>query len=161
MTKQHEQRQIQRPLRIEQLIDPDRLVQMFEKDAKAPGMSYRLVDIEGNWIGEPGKPDGFCQIMQTTKQGQQFCLQCNRQYLKEAAESRVPIMHKCEAGVVDAFAAIRIGEEVIGYVHGMQVLTEPPSPDQFEKIEELAHRLEMTDQKDAMNAALTGTPIMS
>jgi GAF domain-containing protein/ligand-binding sensor protein/two-component sensor histidine kinase len=156
-----EDKEISRPLRIEKLIEPDRLLQILEKYVKPEKALYRLMDIDGNWIGEPPDREGFCQIMQSTPTGRDFCLESNRPHLKEAAESDEPIIHACAAGVVDSIAAIRVAGDVIGYVHGMAMVLAPPSAAQSERVVELASRLNITDKKEALEAAIQKTPVMS
>lgn len=156
-----EDKGISRPLRIEKLIEPDRLLQILEKYVKSERSFYRLMDIDGNWIGEPANRKGFCQFMQSTPTGRDFCLESNRPHLKEAAESDDPVIHTCAAGVVDSIAAIRVAGEVIGYVHGMEMVLEPPSAEQSERVDELAGRLDMADKKEVLKAAIQETPVMS
>jgi AraC-like DNA-binding protein/ligand-binding sensor protein len=73
----------------------------------------------------------FCQLMASRSKSCAACLQL-QQRLEETATTE-PQTLECFAGLRESAVPVRVGENIVAYLHTGQVLMQAPSPRRFEK----------------------------
>jgi len=75
----------------------------------------------------------FCHAMSETSKTCAACLEVQGKLSEKGAESCEPVTMKCFAGFCDAAVPVRLGESLVGFLRTGQVLTEPPTEEEFDR----------------------------
>jgi len=97
------------------------------------GLPLALQPVEGwslTFAGDPNQ-NPFCALMAGTNQSCAACLQ-HQAELQKSAELEAHTL-KCFAGLCDSAVPIRVGENVVAFLHTGQILLHQPDSKQFQK----------------------------
>lgn len=99
----------------------------------ATGLSLimRPVQADEDARAEFTDPNPFCAMLSQTNQGCANCLKMQSTLEKEA-ELEPKSLH-CFAGLCDSAVPIRVGDELIAFLHTGQILLHPPNQEEFRK----------------------------
>ena len=95
--------------------------------AEALDIAAITTDLQGQPLTHASNPCLFCQLIQSSAEGQRRC-QASWQTLASAAE-RTPALQRCHAGLLYARGRIAVGDEFIATAFGGQFLTGPVEED--------------------------------
>jgi excisionase family DNA binding protein len=95
--------------------------------AEALDIAAVTTDLQGQPLTKPSNPCRFCQLIQSSAEGQRRC-QASWQALATGSE-RAPALHRCHAGLLYARGRIAVDNELIATTFGGQFLTGPVEGD--------------------------------
>jgi len=95
--------------------------------AEALDIAAITTDLQGQPLTKPSNPCRFCQLIQSSAEGQRRC-QASWQALAASSE-RAPALHRCHAGLLYARGQITVGNELIATAFGGQFLSGPVEGD--------------------------------
>ena len=95
--------------------------------AEALDIAAITTDLQGQPLTRISNPCRFCQLIQSSAEGQRRC-QASWQALAASSE-RSPALHRCHAGLLYARGRIEVGDEFIAMTFGGQFLTGPVEAD--------------------------------
>jgi AraC-like DNA-binding protein/ligand-binding sensor protein len=73
----------------------------------------------------------FCRLVQSTREGRELCLACDRHGLESARGKSSYHIYRCHAGLVDVAIPLDYKGTEIGSIYTGQVLLEPPTARRF------------------------------
>ena len=93
-------------------------------------------------LGQAGKVDfypeeersSFCKLLQSTPQGKQRCLQCDKAGMKKAFKLKAPHIYACHAGLMDVVVPLVLNGKLIGSLISGQLLTRKPTSSDFNEV---------------------------
>ena len=98
--------------------DLRRLEKIIEDYTRITEISLKVLDNKFNKIASShsGERSEFCMYIQSTEEGKHKCFCSDELLLKRCAESKLPEIHICHAGLTDAAIPLIKNGEVIGYI---------------------------------------------
>lgn len=95
-----------------------RLEKIIEDYTRITEISLMVLDNEFNTIASSYNPyrSKFCMHIQSTKEGEDKCHCSDDVLLKRCAESKLPEIHICHAGLTDVAIPLIENLEIIGYI---------------------------------------------
>lgn len=94
----------------------------------------------------------FCQIIRTSADAKEECMNCDRHACKIASERHAPYTYRCHAGLTESIAPLYLGNIVIGYLLFGHVFSYPSHEEGWENIRKLCapYHLDMNALKTAV-----------
>lgn len=111
-------------LTLTDVIDVEVLVDVQRKLANLVGISVVTADAKGKPVGTLNNFSPFCQLIRSSKIGNERCIKCDALAEKRAYERRKPIIDDCHMGLKDCCVPIIVEDKLLGGVLGGQVLVE-------------------------------------
>jgi AraC-like DNA-binding protein len=121
------------------LAESKEFEELFHIVCSLTGIRIALVDpSEPTWdkaklIHPRSLENPLCQLIQTQLEGRDRCEKCDGVHVSTASQLQHGFFYRCHAGLTDLVVPIYIDGKHIATMNGGQVLTEPPSEEQFEQ----------------------------
>jgi ligand-binding sensor protein len=112
---------ISRRYRLEELIGLDQIKQYLSRVS----VPCSILDVDGRWVGEPPAHHDLCRLITESVDGRGACAGCLGKRMQAADSIDGPLVHECLVGLYSCIAAVRVVDEVVGYVAGPIFLREP------------------------------------
>lgn len=121
-------------IRLEDVIDIE-FLQKFQDDfATAVGLASVTVDIDGKPVTKPSRYTKFCNLVHSTKIGDNRCAKSHQDGGEEAYRQGKPVAYECHAGLIDFAAPIIVEGKLIGTILGGQVIENSQSEEKYKRI---------------------------
>lgn len=149
------------PTLVERLGE-SKLYQDYERAfSEATGLPLRLRSVDSWQLPHHGqrKENPFCAMMAGKSRACAACLQV-QQVLAERA-TQAPDSETCQIGMCDTAVPVRLGDQLIGFLHTGQIFRKKPSETQFRKTLELARQWGIANTEDEMHQAYFDTRVLS
>ncbi|HEV3330648.1 MAG TPA: GAF domain-containing protein [Bryobacteraceae bacterium] len=125
-----------------------RLHEILRKHSKASRLVAIVIDRDGHSLAGPADCCAICEIAGETSSDH---LPCGDELLRRAAASDGPVTFACAAGIHAAIAAIRVGDQVAGYVVGAQSIEAPLSDEELAALDQRIGPACHHQQKDRLD----------
>src|SRR3954465_187936 len=122
---------------IESLCN-SRIYQEYERAFfEATGLPVALRAVESWQLPHHGQrsENPFCGMLATKSRACAACLQV-QQKLAETSRNEAQSV-TCQAGLCDTAVPVKMGDQLIGFLHTGQVFRKKPTPTQFDKVAKL------------------------
>lgn len=129
--------------------------------SEATGLPLRLRSVDSWQLPHHGqrKENPFCAILAGKSRSCASCLQLQQTLAESAKEcSQTEV---CQAGLSDTAVPVRLGDQLIGFLHTGQVFRKKPSEAQFKKVCELSRQWGIQTDEPTMRAAYFDTRVLS
>jgi ligand-binding sensor protein/anti-anti-sigma regulatory factor len=114
-------------MKLTDLVDVEVLQKIQDQLGTATDITAATVDLEGEPITVHSTPRRIClEVIRSVKEGREGCRQSDLSGGQQAFETRQPAIYRCHAGLVDFAVPIEVEGELVAYMFGGQILTEPP-----------------------------------
>ncbi len=121
---------------IVSLLDMDAVQQIQDALAHATGMSWELVDAEGEPITRPSSSQRLCELVRAEPTERARCISTTRIAGRRAVEQHGPARSRCNAcGLVCIVAPIQVEGRHLASWHCGQVRLGEPEPAMLERLE--------------------------
>ena len=115
--------------------DAERLEQMLRDFHNLTGICICILNAEREkLVAYPSPTNPFCCLIQTEAEGKRRCFCSDRDLLTLCEERRVPVTHRCHAGLVDTVVPIIQNDVLLGFLLFGQVCHAEDEPVPFEEI---------------------------
>jgi len=101
------------------------------RDATGLPLALRPVQPDGHALSGGVAQNNFCAILSQAKQGCAHCLKMQAA-LEKDAELEPKSLH-CFTGLCDSAVPVRVGDELIAFLHTGQILLHQPNQEEFSK----------------------------
>jgi AraC-like DNA-binding protein len=94
------------------------------------GLTLSLVSpdfAEARLFGPRSEMNAFCLALQSTKEGERRCRQCDRHMIQATAHGALPARYQCHAGLSEFAIPIRVNQRVVAVLQCGQVLERQPT----------------------------------
>jgi AraC-like DNA-binding protein/ligand-binding sensor protein len=121
--------------------------------SEATGLPLRLRSVDSWQLPHHGqrKENPFCAMMAGKSRSCAACLQLQQTLAESARDcSQTEV---CQVGLSDTAVPVRLGDQLIGFLHTGQVFRKKPSEAQFKKVYELARQWGVQSDEPAMRTA--------
>ncbi len=127
----------------------------------ATGLPVALRAVESWQLPHHGhrSENAFCGMLATKSRACAACLQ-TQQKLAETACAE-PQSVTCQVGMCDTAVPVRMGDQLIGFLHTGQVFRRKPTAAQFEKVAKLAESWGIAADREALREAYFNTRVLS
>lgn len=143
-------------------LSNSRIYQEYERAfTEATGLPVALRPVE-SWQLPHHRRRGenpFCAMMAAKSRACASCLRV-QQKLAEAARQE-PCSEVCEVGMCDTAVPVRLGDQLVAFLHTGQVFRRKPSEAQFERVAQLAAQWGVEVDKERLRTAYFSTRILS
>lgn len=128
---------------------------------EATGLPVALRAVESWQLPHHGQrsENPFCAMLATKSRACAACLQV-QQRLAETARNE-PQSVTCQVGLCDTAVPVRMGDQLIGFLHTGQVFRKKPTAGQFDKVAKLAETWGVAVDREAMRDAYMNTRVLS
>lgn len=129
--------------------------------SEATGLPLRLRSVDSWQLPHHGqsKENPFCALMAGKSRACASCLQLQQTLGEKARECSATEM--CQVGLNDTAVPVRLGEQLIGFLHTGQVFRKKPTEAQFKKVLELARQWGIQAADQEMHDAYFDTRVLS
>lgn len=129
--------------------------------SEATGLPLRLRSVDSWQLPHHGqrKENAFCAIMAGKSRACAACLQVQQALADNAREGARTEM--CQVGMSDTAVPVRLGEQLVGFLHTGQVFRKKPTEAQFRKVCDLARQWGVQNDETEMKEAFFGTRVLS
>ena len=129
--------------------------------SEATGLPLRLRSIDSWQLPHHGqkKENPFCALMAGKSRACAACLQVQQTLAETARESSQT--ETCQVGMCDTAVPVRLGDQLVGFLHTGQVFKKKPTEAQFKKIVELARTWGVQSDEAELKEAFFGTRVLS
>ena len=127
----------------------------------ATGMPLKLRAVDSWQLPHHGsrKENPFCAMMATRSRACASCLQiqqCLGETAREESKSAT-----CSVGMTDTAVPVKLGHQLIGFLHTGQVFRKKPTEAQFEKVAEMTKEWGIQAPMEELRKAWFGTRVVS
>src|ERR1051325_2491564 len=128
---------------------------------EATGLPLRLRSVDSWQLPHHGqrKENPFCALMAGKSRACAACLQV-QQTLAESARNAAQT-EPCQIGMCDTAVPVRLGDQLVGFLHTGQVFKKKPTEAQFRKVVDLARSWGIQNAEADMKEAFFGTRVLS
>jgi AraC-like DNA-binding protein len=105
------------------------------------------------------KENPFCAMMAGKSRACASCLQLQQTLAEKACETSQT--ETCQVGLCDTAVPVRLGEQLIGFLHTGQIFRKKPSEAQFKKVLELSRQWGIQETDADMREAYFDTRVLS
>jgi AraC-like DNA-binding protein/ligand-binding sensor protein len=144
-------------------LTQSKIYQEYERAfSEATGLPLALRPVESWQLPHHGKraENRFCALLASRSKACAACLQVQQQLADGASSSSAPHTVTCAAGLSDTAVPVRMGEELVGFLHTGQVFRRKPTEAQFKRTAELAAQWGIEAQPHELKSAYFDTPVM-
>jgi AraC-like DNA-binding protein len=129
--------------------------------SEATGLPLRLRSVDSWQLPHHGqrKENRFCAIMAGKSRACAACLQVQQSLAENARETARTEM--CQVGMCDTAVPVRLGEQLVGFLHTGQVFKKKPTENQFRKVVELARQWGIQNTEVEMKEAFFGARVLN
>jgi AraC-like DNA-binding protein len=129
--------------------------------SEATGLPLRLRSVDSWQLPHHGqrKENPFCAMMAGKSRACAACLQLQQTLADKAREASCT--ETCQIGMCDTAVPVRLGEQLVGFLHTGQVFKKRPTEAQFRKVMELARGWGVQNNEMEMKEAFFGTRVLS
>jgi AraC-like DNA-binding protein len=128
---------------------------------EATGLPVALRSVESWQLPHHGQrsENAFCAMLATRSRACAACLQ-TQQRLAETAQNEAQTV-TCAVGLCDTAVPVRMGDQLIGFLHTGQIFRRKPTPVQFDKTATLVESWGVQADREAMKEAYFGTRVLT
>jgi AraC-like DNA-binding protein len=128
---------------------------------EATGLPLRLRSVDSWQLPHHGqrKENAFCALMAGKSRACAACLQVQQTLAESARESAQT--ETCQIGMCDTAIPVRLGDQLVGFLHTGQVFKKKPSEAQFRKVVDLARGWGIQTGETEMKEAFFSTRVLS
>lgn len=128
---------------------------------EATGLPVSLRPVESWRLPHHGRrgENPFCAMMAARSRACAACLQV-QQKLAETAQYEAQ-SHNCEVGLCDTAVPVRLGDELVGFLHTGQVFRKKPTEAQFARVVKLVREWGVDVDLAQLRTAYFGTRVLS
>jgi AraC-like DNA-binding protein len=129
--------------------------------SEATGMPLRLRSVDSWQLPHHGqrKENPFCAMMAGKSRACAACLKVQQTLAESARDSAQTAT--CQVGLSDTAVPVRLGDQLIGFLHTGQVFRKKPSPAQFRKVYELTQQWGIQNSEEQLKEAFFATRVLS
>jgi AraC-like DNA-binding protein len=129
--------------------------------SEATGLPLRLRSIDSWQLPHHGqrKENPFCAFMAGKSRACAACLQVQQALADTARESSQT--ETCQVGMCDTAVPVRLGDQLVGFLHTGQVFKKKPTEAQFKKVVELARTWGVQNDENELREAFFSTRVLS
>jgi AraC-like DNA-binding protein len=129
--------------------------------SEATGLPLRLRSIESWQLPHHGqrKENPFCAMMAGKSRACAACLQVQQTLAETARNSSQSEV--CQVGLCDTAVPVKLGDQLVGFLHTGQVLRKKPTEAQFRKVYELTQRWGILNTEEELKDAFFATRVLS
>jgi AraC-like DNA-binding protein len=146
---------------VERLAESNLYADYERAFTEATGLPLRLRSVDSWQLPHHGqrKENAFCALMAGKSRACAACLQVQQTLAESARESAQT--ETCQIGMCDTAIPVRLGDQLVGFLHTGQVFKRKPSEAQFRKVVELARGWGIQTAEAEMKEAFFGTRVLS
>src|SRR6185436_1401276 len=121
--------------------------------SEATGLPLRLRSIDSWQLPHHGqrKENPFCAMMAGKSRACAACLQVQQTLAESARDCSQSAT--CQVGLSDTAVPVRLGDQLIGFLHTGQVFRKKPSASQFRKVYELTQQWGIQNSEEELKQA--------
>lgn len=129
--------------------------------SEATGLPLRLRSVDSWQLPHHGqnKENPFCAMMAGKSRACAACLQLQQTLAESARDESQTEM--CQVGLCDTAVPVRLGEQLVGFLHTGQVFRKKPSEAQFRKVLELTRQWGIQETPEDLKEAYFDTRVLS
>jgi AraC-like DNA-binding protein len=129
--------------------------------SEATGLPLRLRSVDSWQLPHHGRSreNAFCAMMAGKSRACAACLQVQQALAEKARETSQS--ETCQVGLCDTAVPVRLGSQLIGFLHTGQVFRKKPTEAQFKKIYQLTQQWGIQSDEREMKEAYFGTRVLS
>jgi len=105
------------------------------------------------------KENPFCALLAERSKACAACLQVQQALAEKATDNAASVT--CQAGLCDTAVPVRMGNQLLGFLHTGQVLRTKPTAAQFEKLAQLFAQWGLQGETEKLKAAYLNTRVMT
>ena len=129
--------------------------------SEATGLPLRLRSVDSWQLPHHGqrKENPFCAMMAGKSRACAACLQVQQtlgETARECSQSAV-----CQVGLSDTAVPVRLGDQLIGFLHTGQVFRKKPTQSQFRKVYELTQQWGIENSEEELKEAFFATRVLN
>lgn len=146
---------------VERLAESQLYADYERAFSEATGLPLRLRSVDSWQLPHHGqrKENAFCALMAGKSRACAACLQVQQTLAETARESAQTEV--CQIGMCDTAVPVRLGDQLVGFLHTGQVFKKRPTDSQFRKVMELARGWGIQAEEQEMKEAFFGTRVLS
>lgn len=144
-----------------EMLTSSKIYQDYERAFnEATGLPVNLRPVESWQLPHHNRrnENPFCGILAGKSRACAACLQL-QQRLTEAAAYEAKSL-TCEAGLCDTAVPVRLGEQLVGFLHTGQVFTKKPAARQFNRVARIAQNWGVEADTETLRAAYHATKVV-
>jgi AraC-like DNA-binding protein len=100
----------------------------------------------------------FCALLSSNTKACSACLQVQQRLAENAKEQ--PFTATCLAGLSDTAVPVRLGDQLVGFLHTGQIFRRKPTDAQFNRMAQLASDWGVTARSEELKTAYFKTPVL-
>ena len=129
--------------------------------SEATGLPLRLRSVDSWQLPHHGqrKENPFCAMMAGKSRACAACLQVQQTLGETARECSQSA--NCQVGLSDTAVPVRLGEQLIGFLHTGQVFRKKPTESQFRKVYELTQQWGIENSEEELKEAFFATRVLN
>jgi AraC-like DNA-binding protein len=146
---------------VERLADSQLYSEYERAFSEATGLPLRLRSVDSWQLPHHGqkKENPFCAFMAGKSRACAACLQVQQTLSENAREhSQTEV---CQVGMSDTAVPVRLGDQLIGFLHTGQVFRKKPTEAQFKKVVDLARSWGVQNNEAELKDAFFSTRVLS
>lgn len=128
---------------INEIIDMHSLQDIQDKFSKMTNLSAVTVDRYGSPVTAPSNFTRFCNLLRTSKEGYNRCINCDAEGGLKSMMLKKPIVYTCHAGLTDLTAPIIVNGVYLGAMLCGQVFVEDHKNKSTINLKKLSKELEL------------------
>jgi AraC-like DNA-binding protein/ligand-binding sensor protein len=143
-------------------LTQSRIYQEYERAfSEATGLPLALRPVESWQLPHHGKraENRFCSIMASRSKACAACLQVQQQLAEGATHAAHTV--NCIAGMSDTAVPVRMGDQLVGFLHTGQVFRRKPTETQYKRVSELANEWGVLAEPEQLKQAYFATQVLS
>jgi AraC-like DNA-binding protein len=128
---------------------------------EATGLPVALRAVESWQLPHHGQrsENPFCGMLATRSRACAACLQVQQRLAEDARNEAQSVT--CMVGLCDTAVPVRMGDQLVGFLHTGQIFRRKPTTAQFDKIATLVESWGVQADREAMKEAYFGTRVLS
>ncbi len=146
---------------VERLAESQLYTDYERAFSEATGLPLRLRSVDSWQLPHHGqrKENAFCEMMAGKSRACAACLQVQQALGEKARESSHS--ETCQVGMCDTAVPVRLGDQLIGFLHTGQVFRKKPTESQFRKIYDLVRQWGIQNGQTELKEAYFQTRVLS
>jgi AraC-like DNA-binding protein len=128
---------------------------------EATGLPVALRAVESWQLPHHGQrsENPFCAMLATRSRACAACLQVQQKLAETCRDDAQTVV--CQVGLCDTAVPVKLGDQLIGFLHTGQVFRKKPTAAQFEKIAKLAESWGVVTDREVMRDAYMNTRVLT
>lgn len=100
----------------------------------------------------------FCEILSHKSKACSVCLSVQAHLTEQATDEAASVV--CPAGLCDTVVPVKVGDQLVGYLHTGQVFNKPPTEAQFKRVKKLVREWGVCEDEAALREAYFSTKVV-